>query len=187
MRQFITAGAEDQTVPHESIFAHQYVRALEGDADTDGDGFLTGTELGTYVQDTVINYSRNAQTPHYRKIRDPNLAKGDFVFEVGASVSAPTETVVEEPESTGLRLGRQEPGNIDARTETPGDLYLDGEHMRRLYAREEATLYDVPAGMREVEMRYEDHVERLVGEDLSLSIGVLPGEGVSGTEHCPCS
>jgi TonB family protein len=80
VRQFITAGSADETVPDESIFNDQFIRALNGEGDLDGDGYLTGVELGEFLQKTVINYSKGSQHPQYGKIRNPNLDKGDFVF-----------------------------------------------------------------------------------------------------------
>ncbi|HEY0170719.1 MAG TPA: caspase family protein [Pyrinomonadaceae bacterium] len=80
VRQFITSGSADEQVPDQSIFRRQFVEALDGEGDVNGDGYVTGTELGEFLQDKVINYSRNAQHPQYGKIRNPNLDKGDFVF-----------------------------------------------------------------------------------------------------------
>ena len=80
VRQFITAGAANETVPDESIFRHQFIEALEGEGDTDKDGYLTGVELGEFLQAKVVNYSRGSQHPQYGKIRNPYLDKGDFVF-----------------------------------------------------------------------------------------------------------
>jgi formylglycine-generating enzyme required for sulfatase activity len=80
VRQFITSGSADEQVPDRSIFRRQFVEALEGEADLNRDGYVTGTELGEFLQDKVINYSRNAQHPQYGKLRNPNLDKGDFVF-----------------------------------------------------------------------------------------------------------
>jgi hypothetical protein len=82
VRQFITSGSADETVPDESIFRAQFVRALQGEADSDGDGYVTGSELGEFLQVSVVNYSRNAQHPQYGKIRNPNLDKGDFVLKL---------------------------------------------------------------------------------------------------------
>lgn len=83
VRQFITAGGAGETVPDESIFRRQFVTALTGEGDVDGDGYVTGTELGEFLQKTVVNYSRGAQHPQYGKIRNPRLDKGDFVFQLG--------------------------------------------------------------------------------------------------------
>ncbi|MBL8331035.1 MAG: SUMF1/EgtB/PvdO family nonheme iron enzyme [Rubrivivax sp.] len=81
VRQFITAGDENQPVPDESIFRRQLEIGLgSGEADLNRDGFITGSELGMFLEDTVTNYSRRSQTPRHGKIRDPNLDKGDFVF-----------------------------------------------------------------------------------------------------------
>jgi len=80
VRQFITAGAADQEVPDDSVFRRQFVAGLAGDADLNHDGYVTGSELSQFLEYTVINYTRGAQTPQYGKIRDPFLDKGDFVF-----------------------------------------------------------------------------------------------------------
>ena len=56
VRQFITSGAADEEVPDHSIFRAQFVEALHTDiADGNKDGFLTGTELGEYLQSAVVN------------------------------------------------------------------------------------------------------------------------------------
>jgi len=89
VRQFIASGSANETVPDKSIFTGQFVRALKGEADGNKDGYLTGTELGEFLQSTVVNYSYGAQHPQYGKIRNPNLDKGDFVFVLaGKSVTS---------------------------------------------------------------------------------------------------
>jgi len=80
VRQFITAGGADEKVPDESIFRRQLVAGLNGEADQDKDGYVTGMELGEFLQKKVINYSKGSQHPQYGTLRDPNLDKGDFVF-----------------------------------------------------------------------------------------------------------
>ena len=80
VRQFITAGNANQKVPDVSIFRRQFVAALEGEADLSGDGYVTASELGLFLNEKVTNYSRGAQTPQYGKIRNPSLDKGNFVF-----------------------------------------------------------------------------------------------------------
>ena len=88
VRQFITAGDEGEEVPDKSVFKSQFVEALNGSADLNSDGYITGTEMGEFLQTTVVNYSKESQHPQYGKIRDPNLDKGDYVFVVTLAEAA---------------------------------------------------------------------------------------------------
>ncbi len=81
VRQFISAGSANQTVPAESVFRPLFIRGINGKADLDKDGYVTGDELGRYLQKQVPYYE-TGQTPQYGKIRDPYLDEGNFVFEV---------------------------------------------------------------------------------------------------------
>lgn len=80
VRQFITSGDAEEEVPDQSIFRREVVAALNGNADSDQDGYITGTELGEYLHKQVVNYSHRSQTPQHGKIRNRHLDKGDFVF-----------------------------------------------------------------------------------------------------------
>jgi len=84
VRQFITAGDADQPVPDVSLFRREFITALTGAADFNRDGYLTGSELGSYLEDKVTQYSHGTQTPQYGKIVDRSLDKGDFVFALPA-------------------------------------------------------------------------------------------------------
>jgi hypothetical protein len=79
VRQFISAGSAGQKVPAKSVFTPSFIRGINGEADLDKDGYITGTELGLYLQKKVLSY-RKGQTPQYGKIRDPDYDEGDFVF-----------------------------------------------------------------------------------------------------------
>ena len=84
VRQFITAGSADQSVPEESVFTPAFVKALTyGFADRNNDGYTTGAELGLYLHEEVPKHS--SQNPQYGKISDYNLSLGDFVFGTGKS------------------------------------------------------------------------------------------------------
>lgn len=102
VRQFLTSGSAEETVPDKSIFRQQLIAALDGEADANQDGYVTGTELSEFMQNNVINYSQGSQHPQYGKIRHPMLDKGDFVFklEISATVSAGTSAESETPIST---------------------------------------------------------------------------------------
>lgn len=82
VRQFISAGSAGEEVPSRSIFVPSFIRAIEGDGDLDKDGYVTGTELGMYLNRKVMGY-KSGQTPQYGKIRDPRLDQGDFVMVAG--------------------------------------------------------------------------------------------------------
>ncbi len=79
VRQFITAGSAGEEVPASSVFVPSFLRAIEGEGDLDQDGYVTGTELGMYLNRHVTGY-RVGQTPQFGKIRNPDLDQGDFVF-----------------------------------------------------------------------------------------------------------
>ena len=95
VRQFITSGSAEQEVPDISIFGRAFIDALAGSADFDKDCYLTGSELGTYIQKRTAEDWKGELTPQYGKLQDPNLNKGDFVFKIGkpANQSSATNTV----------------------------------------------------------------------------------------------
>ena len=80
VRQYITAGREDEQVPDKSLFKRCLLIGLEGDADLTGDGYITGSELGMYLSEKVVNYTHRRQHPQYGKINNPDLDRGDFIF-----------------------------------------------------------------------------------------------------------
>lgn len=83
-RSVITSGSAGQKVPDESLFRQHLVRALQGEAGTFGDGFLTGEELGGYVRAAVLNEGGGQQRPQFGKLMLAGLGQGDFVFSLQA-------------------------------------------------------------------------------------------------------
>lgn len=49
VRQFITSGSADETVPDRSIFLSQFLEALDGEADVNEDGYITASELCEFL------------------------------------------------------------------------------------------------------------------------------------------
>ncbi|MDA0857739.1 MAG: caspase family protein, partial [Proteobacteria bacterium] len=92
VRQFLSAGSANQTVPAISVFRPLFIRGINGQADLDKDGYVTGVELGMYLQKQVPRY-QTGQTPQYGKILDVYLDEGNFVFEVGNRRRPLTTTV----------------------------------------------------------------------------------------------
>jgi len=80
VRQFITAGNEQEQVPDKSMFKRTFLIGLDGDADLTDDGYITGSELGMFLAEKVVNYTRGKQHPQYGKINNPDLDRGDFIF-----------------------------------------------------------------------------------------------------------
>jgi hypothetical protein len=113
VRQFISAGSADQPVPAESVFRPLFIRGINGKADLDGDGYVTGNELGMYLQKEVPTYE-SGQTPQYGKIRDPYLDEGNFVFLVpeGKIVTGSNKQKVVEKKEKGVLYGRSVNGEL---------------------------------------------------------------------------
>ena len=88
VRQFITAGSAGETVPSKSTFTLMFVDAIKhGKGDLNRDGYVSGTELGLYLQQEVPKYVD--QTPQFGKIQEYELSRGDYIFVVnGGSTQA---------------------------------------------------------------------------------------------------
>ena len=90
VRAFIAAGDEDEMVPDESLFKASFIQGLsDGYADRNDDNYITGSELGAFIVENVINYSEGAQHPRYGTIKKMNLDKGDFVFASAVQMDRP--------------------------------------------------------------------------------------------------
>jgi len=96
VRQYITAGREDEQVPDKSMFKRCLLLGLDGDADLTGDGYITGSELGMYLSDKVVNYTHRRQHPQYGKINNPDLDRGDFIFVPKVAKEKPLSSSLDE-------------------------------------------------------------------------------------------
>ncbi|GAB4336106.1 MAG: hypothetical protein Kow0089_06140 [Desulfobulbaceae bacterium] len=82
VRQFITAGRAGESVPANSTFTPMFIDALRfGIADLNRDGYVSGTELGLFLQEKVPEHT--SQSPQFGKIQDYELSRGDFIFVAG--------------------------------------------------------------------------------------------------------
>jgi len=161
VRQFITSGSADETVPDQSIFRRQFVAALAGEADLNGDNYITGTELGDFLQTTVVNYSRNSLHPQFGKIRDPELDKGDFVFVLGPGSAAQPGTATATPTITSERT-LVKYGSLELTTEISGALYVDGTYMKQVGANTALTLNNLTEGTHTIKVAGDETVEKTV-------------------------
>jgi hypothetical protein len=99
VREFISSGEAEQLVSDDGTFRKLFLDALAGKepgADANHDGYVTGTELGLFLQDKITNLTNNRQTPRYGKLNAYGYDRGDFVFQVGKpdvpSIAAPPTT-----------------------------------------------------------------------------------------------
>ena len=104
VRQLITSGSANEMVPDESVFREQFLEGIRGSADRDQDGYVTGSELGQFLQDRVQARTQQAQNPQYGTLKDPVLAQGDFVFAVQPHLLAAERTRAELEQ---MQLSRQ--------------------------------------------------------------------------------
>jgi len=105
VRQFITAGRENETVPDYSYFKQAFLDLIEGrDKEPIPDGYITGEELGFFLKNRVPEYNP-AQHPQYGKINDPRLNKGDFIFALKApsQLAASSTAGTEHPSSAIIK------------------------------------------------------------------------------------
>lgn len=82
-RQILTAGGAEQQVADDgpdghSVFTWAVLEGLSGQADLDGNGFITASELGAYVSPIVSKFSK--QTPAVGNL--VGSEGGEFVFEL---------------------------------------------------------------------------------------------------------
>ncbi|PIQ32510.1 MAG: hypothetical protein CO186_08615 [Zetaproteobacteria bacterium CG_4_9_14_3_um_filter_49_83] len=105
-RQILTAGGADQQVADNgpgghSIFTWTLLQGLEGLADTDNNGYVTASELGTYVAPVVSSYAD--QTPAFGNLMGSR--GGDFVFKIDAdAVAQINKQMVDETASIEAEL-----------------------------------------------------------------------------------
>jgi len=161
VRQFITAGSADEEVPDESIFCRQFVVGLDGEADVNKDGYISGSELGEYLQTSVVNYSYNSQHPQYGKIRNPKLDKGDFIFIVDnkPEIIVPTISIVEE--------AILETGSVKITSFFDGKLSWEYGFLRNVQANSTITINQVPVGKHVFNLEGKDGIETQISKQFA--------------------
>jgi len=106
-RQMFTAGGMDQQVADNgpnghSVFTWTFLQALDGRADLNGDGVVTGSELAAYVTPAVSALSH--QTPAFGNL--PGSEGGDFIFELNHETEFLNENSAQLGEE-GIKLNTQ--------------------------------------------------------------------------------
>ena len=104
-RQILTAGGAEQQVADDgpnghSVFTWALLQGLEGQADLDGNGVITASELGAYVSPIVSSFAR--QTPSVGNL--VGSEGGEFVFELQPQ---PLSSASQQFDSQSLQLNQQ--------------------------------------------------------------------------------
>jgi formylglycine-generating enzyme required for sulfatase activity len=190
VRQFITSGTADETVPDISIFRRQLVSGLNGDADLNHDGYITGTELGDFLQTTVVNYSKASLHPQFGKIRDPNLDKGDFVFVLGgklssADVSSPVALKNDTPVESISEKSLVRYGNIEITAGFAGKLYIDNVYKKDVSESTLITINNLTSGEHLVRIEGEDNVEKTVSVSPDMNVSVTLDRTIKSVAGMP--
>ena len=120
VRQFLSSGDAGQQVSDDGAFARHFIEALGGRsrADANGDGYLTGSEIGAHLTYEVSNLTNNLQTPRYGKLRAARYNKGDFVFSLArpaASGRAPSPPAAGNASMTAWQAIKQSRDAADFR------------------------------------------------------------------------
>ncbi|MBF0379805.1 MAG: SUMF1/EgtB/PvdO family nonheme iron enzyme [Magnetococcales bacterium] len=140
VRQFITAGSSGETVPAKSTFVPVFIDAItEGLGDLNGDGYVSGMELGLHLQQKVPKHAD--QTPQFGKIKDYELSQGDFVFLSGKAITASRKktqrSVSNSAKLSPSMLAREKEFWSEVKTSNDSEMiqaYLD-EYPQGLYTR----------------------------------------------------
>jgi tetratricopeptide (TPR) repeat protein len=80
--QIVTAGGKGEQVQERAghgLFTTYFLRAINGEADINGDNIVTGMELGAYLRPSVSDASHQQQTPLFGRLE----GEGEFIFFVG--------------------------------------------------------------------------------------------------------
>ena len=101
-RQILTAGGADQQVADDgpnghSVFTWAVLQGLQGEADLDGNGVITASELGAYVSPIVAKFAN--QTPAVGNL--VGSEGGEFVFELQPELLT-SHSTQEDPKAAQL-------------------------------------------------------------------------------------
>ena len=77
----VTAGGEGEEAMERDgvgIFTRSFLDALNGEADANGDGYVTATEIGAYVAPRVTNETAARQSPQSGRLE----GEGEIAFRI---------------------------------------------------------------------------------------------------------
>lgn len=92
-RQFVSSGDAGQEVGDDGAFQKLFVEALTArpsPADLNGDGYVTGSELGMHLTERMAALTGDKQIPRYGFLRETSFSGGDIVLSVGEAEGKPS-------------------------------------------------------------------------------------------------
>ena len=98
VRQFIAAGGPKDVVPAGGEFLRQFQMGMNGSASAQGDGYVTGKEIGTWIE----QMSTQSQRPHSNVIKIGSLSLGDMIFQPPNNLPAPVSATPANPWLIGI-------------------------------------------------------------------------------------
>lgn len=99
VRQFIAAGSANQTVPGVSQFVPLLLQALQSGVSNDGDGYVTGKQIGLWISQTLPSILPG-QNPQSDVVADTRFRFGDMVFELSKKTYEVRRTATRSPPSS---------------------------------------------------------------------------------------
>jgi hypothetical protein len=105
VRAYLTAGNETQRVPAFSTFTRKLVAGLEGEADSNHDGYILSSELARWITIEVERDTGRRQTPVFGK--SDSFKRGDLIFisPKGSSATSTSSRSVVGGSSSSPALG----------------------------------------------------------------------------------
>lgn len=122
-RQIITAGGADQEVSDggpggHSVFTWTLLQALDGKADSDNNGYITASEIGTYVSPVVASYA--PQTPAFGNLLGSQ--GGDFVFKLNQDTKNRGQLEARQAKKEQVQVLAANTNNLSGTIERPLEL-----------------------------------------------------------------
>jgi len=155
--QMLTAGGKGELAHEEGghgVFTKYVLEALDGSADRDEKGFITFSDIASYVKPKVSRYTGSKQVPQYGSID----GEGEFVFVL---VSLPSAV---QSGSSGLERERQrlteEQERLEADRRTLAAQRAQMEEQKRL-AEEQRQLVEEKQRIAEEQARLQEEREAL--------------------------
>ncbi len=106
IRAFLTAGGAGEEVPARSVFTPYLSRGINGEADMNDDGYVTGSELFVWIRQKVSDATAGTtkNTVRFGPLPDPRFDQGDFVFVLPVPVDTPKTGALEVKSSRSVKI-----------------------------------------------------------------------------------